>query len=121
MKFPAFFPLAALLLFTAARVSAAIQTSPPLWGFDGRVLGESFNVVSIEIINAGMKPFDGELTLEVDGTTPMLSGGAGLEIGPGTPHQAINLSTASVNFLVTSQPPSHGDRVIDHSDRDRYG
>ncbi len=47
--------------------------------------------------------------------------GAGLEIGPGTPHHAINLSTASVNFLVTSQPPSHGDRVIDHSDRERHG
>ena len=64
---------------------------------------------------------DGELTLEVDGTTHLLSSGAGLEIGPGTPHQAINLSIAPVNFLVTSQPPSHGDRVIDHSDGERHG
>ncbi len=34
---------------------------------------------------------------------------------------AMLRTTASVNFLVTSQPPSHGDRVIDHSDGERYG
>jgi hypothetical protein len=26
-------------------------------------------------------------------------------------HQAINRSAAPVRFLVTSQPPSHGDRI----------
>ena len=64
---------------------------------------------------------DGELTLEVDGATHRWSGGAGLEIGRGTPHQAINLSTAPVNFLVTSHPPGHGDRIIDNSDGEWHG
>jgi mannose-6-phosphate isomerase-like protein (cupin superfamily) len=35
----------------------------------------------------------------------------GLEIAPGEKHQAINRSSADVRFIVTSQPPSHGDRV----------
>ena len=33
------------------------------------------------------------------------------EIPPGEIHQAINRSAAPVRFLVTSQPPSHGDRI----------
>jgi mannose-6-phosphate isomerase-like protein (cupin superfamily) len=53
----------------------------------------------------------GELTLEVDGNKLQLTAGEGVEIGPGTAHQAINRSGAPVRFLVTSQPPSHGDRV----------
>jgi len=36
--------------------------------------------------------------------------GQGLEIDPGVPHQASNDSENSVDFLVVSQPPSHGDR-----------
>jgi len=53
----------------------------------------------------------GELTLEIDGTANILTTGQGLEIAPGTPHQALNHSAADTRFLVTSQPPSHGDRV----------
>jgi quercetin dioxygenase-like cupin family protein len=54
---------------------------------------------------------EGELTLEVDGQNYILHTGEGLEISPGQPHQAINRSAAPVRFLVTSQPPSHGDRA----------
>ena len=53
----------------------------------------------------------GELTLEVAGEFQVLRAGQGLEIAPGTPHQAINRSGGDTRFLVTSQPPSHGDRV----------
>jgi mannose-6-phosphate isomerase-like protein (cupin superfamily) len=54
---------------------------------------------------------EGELTLEVDNHNVVLHPGEGLEISPGQRHQAINRSTAPTRFLVTSQPPSHGDRV----------
>jgi mannose-6-phosphate isomerase-like protein (cupin superfamily) len=53
----------------------------------------------------------GELTLEIDGSEVVLRVGEGVEIGPGLAHQAINRSGGRVRFLVTSQPPSHGDRV----------
>jgi len=53
----------------------------------------------------------GELTLIVNQETHTLHSHEGLEIAPGDLHQAINRTDASVRFLVTSQPPSHGDRV----------
>jgi quercetin dioxygenase-like cupin family protein len=52
----------------------------------------------------------GELTLEVRGIHHSLTVGAGLEIAPGEPHQAVNYSDGDVRFIVISQPPSHGDR-----------
>ncbi|SNT32640.1 Mannose-6-phosphate isomerase, cupin superfamily [Granulicella rosea] len=55
---------------------------------------------------------DGELTLEVAGEELRLKPEEGLEIAPGTPHQALNRSADPVRFMVTSQPPSHGDRVL---------
>jgi mannose-6-phosphate isomerase-like protein (cupin superfamily) len=55
----------------------------------------------------------GELTLIVAGQPHKLDAYQGLEIAPGETHQAINRSSAPVRFLVTSHPPSHGDR-IDH-------
>jgi mannose-6-phosphate isomerase-like protein (cupin superfamily) len=55
---------------------------------------------------------EGELTLEVDHHNLVLQPGEGLEISPGQQHQAINRSAAAARFLVTSQPPSHGDRII---------
>jgi mannose-6-phosphate isomerase-like protein (cupin superfamily) len=39
--------------------------------------------------------------------------GEGVEVAPGQMHQAINHSAAPVRVLVTSQPPSHDDRVED--------
>jgi len=53
----------------------------------------------------------GELTLEVGGEELHLQPGEGVEIAPETPHQALNRSAGAVRFTVTSQPPSHGDRI----------
>jgi mannose-6-phosphate isomerase-like protein (cupin superfamily) len=53
----------------------------------------------------------GELTLEVDHYEHTLRTGEGIEIAPGQRHQAINRSAAPTRFLVTSQPPSHSDRI----------
>jgi mannose-6-phosphate isomerase-like protein (cupin superfamily) len=56
---------------------------------------------------------EGELTMEVEGVEQRLTREQGLEIAPGEKHQAINRSSADVRFIVTSQPPSHGDRVLE--------
>ena len=40
-----------------------------------------------------------------------LKPGQGIEVPPGTPHQAKNLVEGPVEFLVISMPPSHDDRV----------
>lgn len=53
----------------------------------------------------------GELTMEVEHHEFTVGVGQGIEIAPGQAHQAINRSSAAVRILVTSQPPSHGDRV----------
>ena len=53
----------------------------------------------------------GELTLIADQDTHILHTHEGLEIAPGELHQAINRSDSPVRFLVTSNPPSHGDRI----------
>jgi mannose-6-phosphate isomerase-like protein (cupin superfamily) len=54
----------------------------------------------------------GEAEMEVDGETVTLTRGQGLYIPPRTPHRIRNASEAAVEFLVISQPPSHGDRVL---------
>ena len=54
---------------------------------------------------------EGELNLEVELYHHTLRTGQGIEIAPGQPHQASNRSAGPVRFLVTSQPPSHGDRI----------
>lgn len=53
----------------------------------------------------------GTATLEVGGECHMLHTGEGLEVPPGVPHQMRNESAEGLDFLVFSQPPSHGDRV----------
>jgi mannose-6-phosphate isomerase-like protein (cupin superfamily) len=53
----------------------------------------------------------GELTLVVDGRPYTLTPNEGLEIAPGEVHQAVNRSAEPVRFLLTSQPPSHDDRI----------
>jgi mannose-6-phosphate isomerase-like protein (cupin superfamily) len=55
---------------------------------------------------------EGELTLEVNNHEYVLRAGDGLEVAPGQQHQAFNRSEKSTRILVTSQPPSHGDRII---------
>lgn len=52
----------------------------------------------------------GRLTIEAGGKPFALSAGSGLEIPPGVPHQVKNESQEAAEFLVVSQPPSHGDR-----------
>jgi mannose-6-phosphate isomerase-like protein (cupin superfamily) len=53
----------------------------------------------------------GELTLEVEGEEHLLRANEGLEVAPQLAHQAFNRGEQDVRFLVTSQPPSHGDRI----------
>jgi mannose-6-phosphate isomerase-like protein (cupin superfamily) len=55
---------------------------------------------------------EGELTLEVEYHHFVLQAGEGIEVSPGQQHQALNRSVKSVRMLVTSQPPSHGDRIV---------
>ena len=52
----------------------------------------------------------GTLTMEVEGRTHQLPARTGIELPPGTAHQAINDSDVDVEFIVISEPPSHGDR-----------
>ena len=54
----------------------------------------------------------GQFSMELDGTVHTLNPGQGLEIPPGSPHQAMNLSDADVDFMVVSTPTSKGDRVL---------
>jgi mannose-6-phosphate isomerase-like protein (cupin superfamily) len=54
---------------------------------------------------------EGELTLEVEHHDFVIPSGKGIEVHPGQAHQALNRSHAVVRMLVTSQPPSHGDRT----------
>jgi mannose-6-phosphate isomerase-like protein (cupin superfamily) len=54
---------------------------------------------------------EGELTIEVEEHSFVLQAGEGLEVSPGQPHQVFNRSSNPARILVTSQPPSHGDRV----------
>jgi mannose-6-phosphate isomerase-like protein (cupin superfamily) len=54
---------------------------------------------------------EGELTLEIGGGQFVLRAREGIEVAPGAPHQALNRSAGPVRMLVTSVPPSHGDRV----------
>ncbi|MEJ2402714.1 MAG: cupin domain-containing protein [Candidatus Thiodiazotropha sp.] len=53
----------------------------------------------------------GTATLEVDGCENVVNAGEGLYIPAGVPHQLKNESQNEVIFIVTSTPPSHGDRV----------
>jgi mannose-6-phosphate isomerase-like protein (cupin superfamily) len=55
---------------------------------------------------------EGELTLEIEGEEVTLGPSDGIEIHPGQKHTAMNRSSTEVRMLVTSQPPSHGDRIV---------
>jgi quercetin dioxygenase-like cupin family protein len=54
----------------------------------------------------------GTLEIEMEGTTHTLSAGVGLEVPPGIAHTAANRGSEPVEFLLTSQPPAHGDREL---------
>lgn len=53
---------------------------------------------------------EGELSMEVEHHDFLLRAGQGVEIAPGQQHQAMNKSEHPMRMVVTSQPPSHGDR-----------
>ncbi|AYV66115.1 cupin domain-containing protein [Niallia circulans] len=50
--------------------------------------------------------------IEVDGKEIALNPQEGIEVPPLVPHQMFNKSNNEVEFLVTSQPTSKGDRVL---------
>lgn len=54
---------------------------------------------------------DGELTIDGEGTRHVLQARAGVHIAANTAHHVQNLSALPVEFLVVSEPPSHGDRL----------
>ncbi len=54
---------------------------------------------------------EGELTMEVNGEDVVVRAREGVEVAPGSIHQATNRSLGTTRVLVTSQPPSHGDRL----------
>src|SRR5580700_5055315 len=54
---------------------------------------------------------EGELTMEVEYHQFVVKAGEGIEVSPGQRHQALNRSGGPVRMIVTSQPPSHGDRI----------
>ena len=53
----------------------------------------------------------GSAVLEVEGVEFTLLAGDGLEVAPCARHQMFNRSEAPLEFLVVSQPHSHGDRT----------
>jgi mannose-6-phosphate isomerase-like protein (cupin superfamily) len=53
----------------------------------------------------------GEATLELAGGSQTLRAGQGLEIPPGAAHRIVNAGSSDLEFLVVSQPHSHGDRT----------
>lgn len=53
----------------------------------------------------------GELTMEIEYHNFVIRAGQGIEVSPGQRHQALNNSAGTVRMIVTSQPPSHGDRA----------
>jgi mannose-6-phosphate isomerase-like protein (cupin superfamily) len=54
---------------------------------------------------------EGELSLEIEYHDFVLHKGEGIEVSPGQRHQAMNKSANLLRIIVTSHPPSHGDRV----------
>ncbi len=53
----------------------------------------------------------GSLTIEVGGAESILNPWAGMLHQCRGPHQVHNQGAADVEFLVASNPPSHGDRI----------
>ena len=53
----------------------------------------------------------GAATLEIAGRRELLQQHEGMEVPPNVPHQMFNESDEDAEFIVISQPASHGDRV----------
>jgi mannose-6-phosphate isomerase-like protein (cupin superfamily) len=54
----------------------------------------------------------GTATLEIAGKREVLQAQQGVEVPAGMVHQMCNESETEIEFIVISQPPSHGDRVL---------
>ena len=55
----------------------------------------------------------GRAVMETDGVQIPLCACQGLQVPPGVYHRFCNESDHPVRFLIVSQPPSHGDRVLE--------
>src|SRR5690625_491595 len=53
----------------------------------------------------------GVATIEAGGQIHRVRSGQGLHVPAGVPHQLSNRESENLTFLVSSTPPSHGDRV----------
>ena|SRR5690625_4002299 len=53
----------------------------------------------------------GVATIEASGQINCVQSGQGLHIPAGVPHQLSNAESQDLVFLVSSTPPSHGDRL----------
>jgi mannose-6-phosphate isomerase-like protein (cupin superfamily) len=54
----------------------------------------------------------GTATLEIAGEREVLQPQQGIEVPAGVAHQMRNESETDIEFIVISQPPGHGDRVL---------
>jgi mannose-6-phosphate isomerase-like protein (cupin superfamily) len=54
---------------------------------------------------------EGALEIEIAGDLVRLGPQQGVEVPPGVPHQVRTRFASPADFIVVSQPPSHGDRV----------
>ncbi|MGH7709494.1 MAG: MoaD/ThiS family protein [Vulcanimicrobiaceae bacterium] len=61
---------------------------------------------------------EGAATFEIAGVQTIVQPGAGIEIAPGAVHRVSNHTTAPIEFVAVSQPPTHGDRVDDEAAAD---
>jgi mannose-6-phosphate isomerase-like protein (cupin superfamily) len=60
----------------------------------------------------------GAAVMEHGGIVTALAAGTGIEIPAGVTHRIVNRNSTDLEFLVTSRPPSHADRIeIDSSAR----
>lgn len=55
----------------------------------------------------------GQASIEIDGEEFILKETDSIEVPPLVPHQLFNKTNANLEFLVISQPPSHGDRIVE--------
>lgn len=54
----------------------------------------------------------GEASFEINGEKIRVEARHGVHIPAGVPHRVANVSDGPLEFIVISQPPSHGDRVL---------
>lgn len=56
----------------------------------------------------------GTATIEVAGQIHLLGSQQGIHVAAGVVHQLRNETEYDLEFIVTSTPPSHGDRVVEN-------